>query len=89
MCSHSDNSCVIKMNRLSAAGCQDTVSFGNQFDLICAITYIQLNYCIVKMDLKKTSIWQLRLNCVQYICFDHYKLVSSINWYYHYDNVHA
>ena len=30
-----ENSCAVKMNRLSAAGCQDIVSFGNQLDLDC------------------------------------------------------
>jgi hypothetical protein len=33
--SPSENSCAVKMNRLSAAGCQDIVSFGNQLDLDC------------------------------------------------------
>ena len=32
---HSENSCAVKMNRLSAAGYQDIVSFGNQLDLDC------------------------------------------------------
>ena len=36
--SHSENSCAVKMNRLSAAGCQDIVSFGSQFDLNCVST---------------------------------------------------
>ena len=33
--SPSENSCAVKMNRLSAASCQDIVSFGNQLDLDC------------------------------------------------------
>ena len=44
--SHSENSCAVKMNRLSAAGCQDIVPFGNQLDLNCVFIGYLLNiYC--------------------------------------------
>ena len=31
------NSCAVKMNRLSAAGCKDIMSFGSQLKLNCVV----------------------------------------------------
>ena len=61
-----DNSCVAKMNRLSAAGCQDIVSFGNQFDLNCATTLNHAQQTIAKnYTLTQTLVTNTKL-CIIY-----------------------
>jgi hypothetical protein len=45
--SHSGDSCAVKMNRLSAAGCQDIVSFGDQLNLNCVYKYIINKFTII------------------------------------------
>jgi hypothetical protein len=49
----SENSCAVKMNRLSAAGCQDIVSFGNQLDLDCVFIGLVFSKYITTVTYKE------------------------------------
>ena len=70
--SHSGDSCAVKMNRLSAAGCQDIVSFGNQLNLNCVF----IGYNTIKIV--KSIVFDILYKVINLVDCTGQKLISQM-----------